>query len=1035
METYESGQLVYTLTTGAGGSAQTASDLLPYGTYVAVEVSSPTGYLSMQKSYLSDSEAVALGLTYSASQDIYYDEASETSYFYDTKEQAFYCYTAYTTQSVNRLHVSYYGSYESKFEIREAGETVDLTGEEGSIYDLVKRGDFSIYKVDDETQQPMEGVQFKITSVTTGESHIVTTDANGYYSSAQTAHSSADGLWFGLDAGGNSVPVDDSLGALPYDTYYIEELEGEANEGMIMWSGYIYVTADTVYENGYVINLDINNRRPIISTSASNEETGNKYLAASEGAVVEDAITYKNLEAGTYLLRSVLMDRDTKKVIVDAQGKEAISETTVKLISSEGSTTAEITLDASSLSGVNVVVFEYFYTVAEDGTETLVYSHTDFEDQEQYVYFAGIGTTATDNDTEDHVACADEEITLVDVVEYTNLPANRIFTVTGTLMLKSTGEEYLDDNGNTVTAEATFTSSETGSGITYAVHADIIDEDETVEFPKIGTKADDAETGLSEGLAEGTVSIKDTVSYSGLTAGKTYTLTGTLMDQSTGKALTDSEGNAYTASTEFTAEESDGSTVVTFTVPGTALLGKTVVVFENLYYEGKQIAIHADIKDKGQTVDYPKIGTTATDAETGLHGNYADEDTEMTIIDTVEYTNLTPNTLHTMTGTLMDKSTGEELTDSEGNTYTATTTFTSSETGSGTVEMTFTVPGSVLKGKTVVVFEDLYYEGEEVAVHADIDDEGQTVTYPEPEIGTTAKDAETGLHEGYADEEVTIIDTVAYEGLVPNAEHTMTGTLMDKSTGEELTDSEGNTYTATTTFISSASGSGTVEMTFTVPGSIVSGKTVVVFESAGFEDGEIAVHADIDDEDQSVSYPEVGTSARDQADGDSQITANGTVTIIDTVTYTALTPGNPYRVSGVLMDAETEKSVKVDGEEVTAETTFTAEEADGTVEVEFTFDASDLTHDVVVFEKLYTVDTETGDEALVASHEDIEDEAQTITVKVPTATATTTKTTTTAKTGSSPKTGVEDRRWLLLCLVAASGVFLLCSRKRKKEMK
>ncbi|MCD8052452.1 MAG: VaFE repeat-containing surface-anchored protein, partial [Lachnospiraceae bacterium] len=264
--------------------------------------------------------------------------------------------------------------------------------------------------------------------------------------------------------------------------------------------------------------------------------------------------------------------------------------------------------------------------------------------------------------------------------------------------------------------------------------------------------------------------------------------------------------------------------------------------------------------------------------------------------------------------------------------------------------------------------------------------------------------------------------------------HTMTGTLMDKSTGEELTDSEGNTYTATTTFTSSETGSGTVEVTFTVPGSLVSGKTVVVFESVSFDGREIAVHADINDEDQSVSYPEVGTSARDKADGDSQITADGTVTIIDTVTYTALTPGNTYCVSGVLMDAETEKSVKVDGEEVTAETTFTAEEADGTVEVEFTFDASGLTHDVVVFEKLYTVDTETGDEALVASYEDIEDEAQTISVKVPTTTMTTTTTSTAAtKKGSSPKTGVEDRRWLLLCLMAASGAFLLCSRKRKKE--
>ncbi|MCD8078560.1 MAG: VaFE repeat-containing surface-anchored protein, partial [Lachnospiraceae bacterium] len=506
-ERYAPGQLVYTLTTDAKGYAGTADNLFPYGTYVAVEVSSPTGYLTMKKSYLEDDEAAALGFTYSRGQDIYYDEASETSYFYDMKERAFYCYTAYVTQSAKRLYVetseaerfydaetglyydeatdtryfydadagqyyylSYvrtstysYGAYETKFEIREDGKTVDLTGEEESIYDLVKRADLSIYKVDDESQRPMEGVQFRITSMTTGESHIVTTDANGYYNSTQTAHSSVNGLWFGLDEDGNSVPVDDSLGALPYDTYYIEELEGTANEGMTMWSGYIYVTADTVYENGYVINLDINNREAIISTSASNEETGNKYLAASEGAVVEDTITYKNLETGTYLLRSVLMDRDTQKVIVDVQGKEAIGEKTVKISSGSGSTTAEITLDASSLSGVNAVVFEYFYTVDEEGKETLVYSHADFEDEEQYVYFAGIGTTATDSETEDHVACADEEITLIDVVEYTNLPANRTFTLTGTLMLQSTGKEYLDDNGKTVTAETTFTSSSTGN--------------------------------------------------------------------------------------------------------------------------------------------------------------------------------------------------------------------------------------------------------------------------------------------------------------------------------------------------------------------------------------------------------------------------------------------------------------------------------------------------------------------------------------------------------------------------------------------
>ena len=79
----------------------------------------------------------------------------------------------------------------------------------------------------------------------------------------------------------------------------------------------------------------------------------------------------------------------------------------------------------------------------------------------------------------------------------------------------------------------------------------------------------------------------------------------------------------------------------------------------------------------------------------------------------------------------MDKATGEVLLDENSNPITATTTFTATETD-GQAEVTFTVSGSLLVGKTVVAFETLEYNGVAIAIHADINDEGQTVTFPTP---------------------------------------------------------------------------------------------------------------------------------------------------------------------------------------------------------------------------------------------------------------------------------------------------------------
>ena len=100
------------------------------------------------------------------------------------------------------------------------------------------------------------------------------------------------------------------------------------------------------------------------------------------------------------------------------------------------------------------------------------------------------------------------------------------------------------------------------------------------------------------------------------------------------------------------------------------------------------------------------------------------------------------------------------------------------------MELTYTLDASALAGKVVVVFEDLYQGETLVASHADLEDEDQTVTFGQPEIGTTA--TIDGEKTAQPAEQITITDTVKYSGLTVGQEYTLKGVLMDKETGEPL---------------------------------------------------------------------------------------------------------------------------------------------------------------------------------------------------------------------------------------------------------
>ena len=136
------------------------------------------------------------------------------------------------------------------------------------------------------------------------------------------------------------------------------------------------------------------------------------------------------------------------------------------------------------------------------------------------------------------------------------------------------------------------------------------------------------------------------------------------------------------------------------------------------------------IKDNEQVVEITAINDKVPELKTMATVNDKKEAVakgEITIKDTVEYKHLVPNTEYVIKGTLMDKSTGKPF-KVKGKEITSTVKFVPDK-ANGKVEVTFTFDGSAIKKDTdLVVFETLYRDGVELTTHADINDDGQTVT-------------------------------------------------------------------------------------------------------------------------------------------------------------------------------------------------------------------------------------------------------------------------------------------------------------------
>lgn len=603
--------------------------------------------------------------------------------------------------------------------------------------------------------------------------------------------------------------------------------------------------------------------KPRITTTMTDAARAGHNAAVDDQMKLIDKVEHWGLVADgrTYELEAQLMtvgadDEGAAEPYVDADGKEvkAVKEFTPD--TAHGFMDVELSFNGLNLTdGQKLVCFE---TLKRAGSELA--EHADAADEGQTVEVAlpKIGTTLVDAVDGDKNIVSNNPVKLTDAVSYMGLVPGREYVVEGKLMQKDPDGNAVavkDAAGVEVTAKATFTpekandtvevafefdgselahgdeivafESLTRSGVELAVHADIEDAAQTVKVanPLIGTLAHDGLDGDSTVVADADASIVDDVTFKNLATGGKYTLVAMVMDKETGLPL-------------YTGGEADG--VVTDTVSGqiesfySDVLAAMGTDKDSLDAYAKAMADHKE----GEALPVLKVGAVDYEALQKALANRTKLASQLVM----KQANFTADAADGIEPVVLDFDASKWL--------------------------------KADAPADCVVYEFLLHDGKLVAAHADIEDEGQTFQIAPSAICTTLTDETDGDHVILPSTATSLIDTVAYENLIPGKEYKISGKLMLKDTGKPLYVGD-KAVTAEKAFTPNQP-SGTVELRFEFDSSALDGKQIVAFESLSKDGVVVAVHEDIDDQNQTVTvdtlngakgkpYSKTGVSLADYA--------------------------------------------------------------------------------------------------------------------------------------------------------------------------
>ncbi|HBG7070878.1 SrtB-anchored collagen-binding adhesin [Clostridioides difficile] len=452
---YKKNEVLKTIHTDIEGIASTSADLLPYGKYRLSEQKPPEGYLTD-------------------------------------------------------------GAKPIDFEITENGKIVDLTDEAHSIYNQIKRGDIEGVKIGAGSHKRLADVPFRITSKTTGESHVVVTDDNGQFSTASdwashkhntnAGKTSEDGVWF------DTSEPDDSKGALLYDTYIIEELRCESNKGFKLIPPFEIV----ISRNKVVVDLgtltDEYEKEITIHTTATSKD-GEKTILAGKDVTIIDTVKLDGLIKGTkYQLKGWQMLKEENAELI-INNKRVENDYT--FVADDEAMKVEIayTFNASALRGKNLVTFEELYDLSNPEEPVKVAEHKDIDDDGQTVLITEriikIHTIATDKDGNKEIE-AGKDVTIVDTVKLEGLEVGTKYQLVGWQMLKEENAELIindkriendyiftaDSETMEVKIEFTFDASTLGGKqlVTFEELYDLSNPDKPIKVTEHNDIEDDGQT-------------------------------------------------------------------------------------------------------------------------------------------------------------------------------------------------------------------------------------------------------------------------------------------------------------------------------------------------------------------------------------------------------------------------------------------------------------------------------------------------------------------------------------------------------------
>lgn len=606
------------------------------------------------------------------------------------------------------------------FSLLTEGYTTITSSDNNALFLPVIRGDVTLSKAGEEG--PIAHIPYRITSKTTGESHIIVTDDTGIASTSAehalhsentNANDYADsdtyqthaGVWFGAYNGAMTTP-NDSRGALPYDKYLIEELPCPANEGCEL-----DVIDNVCISEPTCPSVSLSHPQATITTYPSldvyptNASSGVLPYAPGQNEIPV-TVDYDGLTPGQeYVVTiqpQIITVHDDGSVsaspLYDQNGNPiSITQSFTPELSTGSFTVMVPTYDAD-LSQATIVFYDELAT-ATDPTTPLV-SHANPATLPGVTVSTQplISAKASESSTGSKTLWCASSISLTDIVGYYNLTPGLTYEIHTSALIKdpATHESYEATNadGTILTTSKSFTPEDTQGLLTttltldttklagydvvvcesitldgelVAIHNDVQNPAQTLSViaPTIKGSVTDTCDNNHTLSPSATASVRDAITYAGLIPGNEYTIRTTAMIKQSSAGNDNEEivpliqnNQPVQAEVTFTPETSNGTLDINVAFSSESLAGYTLVMYEDLISAGETIATHHNPASTEHTL------TVATRTFRSVARDAFDHDTTLAFghaqkaTVATEYRGLIPGETYTVLTLAMNAATG-----------------------------------------------------------------------------------------------------------------------------------------------------------------------------------------------------------------------------------------------------------------------------------------------------------------------------------------------------------------------------------------